>query len=91
MRARVDCQVGSPLFDILVELLGLAARGNGVGNRHGEKGVGLQTHLVRMCQSGVLFLPSRPLSLRVVGPEDAQGADPHHGSVGLAVGGLEPP
>ncbi|MDY0186277.1 MAG: hypothetical protein RBR43_10440 [Desulfuromonadaceae bacterium] len=86
-----DCQVGSPLFDILVELLGLAARCNSVSNRHSEKRVSLHTHRVWMRQSGVLSGPVANRFQWVVGPEDAQGADPHHGPVGLTVGVRTPP
>mgnify|MGYP003584877079 CR=1 FL=1 len=56
-----------------------------MSNRHGEKDVGLQVHRVRMCQSDVLFGRVAHCLRRVLDHEDAQGADPHHGLIGLAV------
>ncbi len=60
--SRGDCQISNPLFDILVEFLGPAARGNGVGNRHGKKGVRLKACRIGVRQSGVLLAQSPTVS-----------------------------
>ena len=88
---RIRRHVISPLADFLMQVLGVTVHIDSVGNSHGEQAIGLQANRVGMRQGGILPGPGIDCHQRIVGPEYAQRADPHHGTIGLAVGIRTPP